>query len=114
ILSQQLSGNTAGNLSDKQVEFSRNINSSGSDLLNLINDILDLSKIESGTVTVEVEEIPFAGLRDNIDRNFRHVAEAKTLPFQVRFAEGLPPVISSDPKRLQQILKNLLSNAVKF
>jgi HAMP domain-containing protein/signal transduction histidine kinase/DNA-binding response OmpR family regulator len=114
ILSQQLSGNTAGNLSDKQVEFSRNINSSGSDLLNLINDILDLSKIESGTVTVEVEEIPFAGLRDNIDRNFRHVAEAKNLPFQVRFSEELPRAMDSDPKRLQQILKNLLSNAVKF
>ena len=114
ILSQQLAENTAGNLSDKQVEFSRNINSSGSDLLHLINDILDLSKIESGTVTVEVEEIPFAGLRDTIDRNFRHVAEAKNLPFHVQFAEDLPRFMDSDPKRLQQILKNLLSNAVKF
>ena len=82
--------------------------------MHLINDILDLSKIESGTVTVEVEEIPFAGLRDNIDRNFRHVAEAKNLPFHVQFAESLPPFMDSDPKRLQQILKNLLSNAVKF
>ena len=114
ILSQQLAGNTAGNLSDKQVEFSRNINSSGSDLLNLINDILDLSKIESGTVTVEVEEITFAGLRETIDRNFRHVAEAKNLPFRVSFVEDLPRTLDSDPKRLQQILKNLLSNAVKF
>ena len=114
ILSQQLGENTAGNLTGKQVEFSRNINSSGSDLLHLINDILDLSKIESGTVTVEVEEIPFAGLRENIDRNFRHVAEAKNLPFHVRFAEELPRTMDSDPKRLQQILKNLLSNAVKF
>ena len=114
ILSQQLAGNTGGNLSDKQVEFSRNINSSGSDLLNLINDILDLSKIESGTVTVEVEEISFAGLRDTIDRNFRHVAEAKNLPFHVRFFEDLPRSMHTDPKRLQQILKNLLSNAVKF
>jgi len=114
ILSQQLAENAPGNLSGRQVEFSRNINSSGSDLLHLINDILDLSKIESGTVTVEVEEIPFAGLRDNIDRNFRHVAEAKNLPFHVQFAEGLPPFMDSDPKRLQQILKNLLSNAVKF
>jgi HAMP domain-containing protein/signal transduction histidine kinase/DNA-binding response OmpR family regulator len=114
ILSQQLAENSPGNLSTKQVEFSRNINSSGSDLLHLINDILDLSKIESGTVTVEVEEIAFPGLRDNIDRNFRHVAEAKNLPFHVHFSESLPPFMDSDPKRLLQILKNLLSNAVKF
>jgi HAMP domain-containing protein/signal transduction histidine kinase/DNA-binding response OmpR family regulator len=114
ILSQQLAENSPGTLSPKQVEFSRNINSSGSDLLHLINDILDLSKIESGTVTVEVEEIPFAGLRDNIDRNFRHVAEAKNLPFYIRFSDDLPRSMDSDPKRLQQVLKNLLSNAVKF
>ena len=114
ILSQQLAGNTAGNLTGKQVEFSRNINSSGSDLLNLINDILDLSKIESGTVTVEVEGISFAGLRDTIGRNFSHVAEAKNLPLRVNFAENLPSSMDSDPKRLQQILKNLISNAVKF
>ncbi|NPC57756.1 HAMP domain-containing protein [Caenimonas soli] len=114
ILSQQLAENAPGNLSGKQVEFSRNINSSGTDLLHLINDILDLSKIESGTVTVEVEEISFAALRDNIDRNFRHVAEAKSLPFHIRFADDLPRAMDSDPKRLQQILKNLLSNAVKF
>jgi HAMP domain-containing protein/signal transduction histidine kinase/DNA-binding response OmpR family regulator len=114
ILSQQLAENATRTLSDKQVEYSRNINSSGSDLLNLINDILDLSKIESGTVTVEVEEIPFALLRESIDRSFRHVAEAKHLPFNVHFAEGLPQSMDSDPKRLQQILKNLLSNAIKF
>jgi HAMP domain-containing protein/signal transduction histidine kinase/DNA-binding response OmpR family regulator len=114
ILSQQLAENSPGNLSGKQVEFSRNINSSGSDLLHLINDILDLSKIESGTVTVEVEEITFAGLRDNIDRNFRHVAEQKNLPFKIQFDGELPRSMESDPKRLQQILKNLLSNAVKF
>ncbi len=114
ILSQQLGDNAAATLTPKQVEYSRNINSSGSDLLHLINDILDLSKIESGTVTVELEEIPFGGLRDTIDRNFRHVAEAKNLPFRVRFDEDLPRAMYSDPKRLQQILKNLLSNAVKF
>jgi len=114
ILSQQLAGNAGGNLTSKQVEFSRNINSSGSDLLHLINDILDLSKIESGTVTVEVEEVPFAGLRETIERNFRHVAEAKNLPFRVVFADDLPRAMHSDAKRLQQILKNLLSNAVKF
>src|SRR5207244_2843890 len=107
ILGQQLSENAPGNLTPKQVEFARNINSSGSDLLHLINDILDLSKIESGTVTVEVEEIPFPGLRDTIDRNFRHVAEAKNLPFHIRFEKDLPRAMDSDPKRLQQILKNL-------
>jgi HAMP domain-containing protein/signal transduction histidine kinase/DNA-binding response OmpR family regulator len=114
ILSQQLASNSEGNLSAKQVEFSRNINSSGSDLLHLINDILDLSKIESGTVTVELEEISFTSLRDSIDRNFRHVAEAKNLPLRLLFADDLPHSMESDAKRLQQILKNLLSNAVKF
>jgi len=114
ILSQQLAENSPGNLSGKQVEFSRNINSSGSDLLHLINDILDLSKIESGTVTVEIEDITFSGLRETIDRNFRHVAEAKNLPFQIRVDPALPRAMESDAKRLQQILKNLLSNAVKF
>jgi CheY-like chemotaxis protein/signal transduction histidine kinase/HAMP domain-containing protein len=114
ILSQQLADNAAGHLVPKQVEFARNIHSSGSDLLHLINDILDLSKIESGTVTVEAEEISFAGLRDNIERNFRHVAESKNLPFHVEFAPDLPRYLISDSKRLQQILKNLISNAVKF
>ena len=114
ILSQHLAENPSGTLSGKEVEFSRNIHSSGSDLLNLINDILDLSKIESGTVTLEIEDIPFARLRDSIDRMFRHMAEAKSLGLRVEFADSLPPGIQSDPKRLQQILKNLLSNAVKF
>jgi len=114
ILSQQLAENQPGNLQPKQIDFARNVHSSGSDLLNLINDILDLSKIESGTVSVEAEEIAFAGLRDNIDRNFRHVAESKNLPFNVEFGADLPRAMTTDPKRLQQILKNLLSNAVKF
>jgi CheY-like chemotaxis protein/HAMP domain-containing protein len=114
ILSQQLADNAQGNLTPKQMEFARNVNSSGSDLLHLINDILDLSKIESGTVTVEVEEIPFAGLRDNVERSFRHVAENKNLPLLIEFTGDLPRYLTSDSKRLQQILKNLLSNAVKF
>jgi CheY-like chemotaxis protein/signal transduction histidine kinase/HAMP domain-containing protein len=114
ILSQQLAGNSSGNLSPKQIEFSRNINSSGSDLLNLINDILDLSKIESGTVTVDVEPISFGGVLDNLNRSFRHVAEAKNLPFRIEAAADLPRTLDTDSKRLQQILKNLLSNAVKF
>jgi CheY-like chemotaxis protein/signal transduction histidine kinase/HAMP domain-containing protein len=114
ILGQQLAENPTGNLTTKQVEFARNIHSSGSDLLNLITDILDLSKIESGTVTVEAEEISFTSLRDSVERNFRHVAESKNLPFQVEFDENMPRGMSTDPKRLQQILKNLLSNAFKF
>ena len=114
ILSQQLADNAAGNLSPKQVEFARNVNSSGSDLLNLINDILDLSKIESGTVSVDAEEISFSHLRETIERTFRHVAENKNLPLHVRFADDLPRFMVTDGKRLQQILKNLLSNAVKF
>ena len=114
ILSQQLADNAGGNLTTKQIEYARNVNSSGSDLLNLINDILDLSKIESGTVTVEAEEISFTDLRNTIERNFRHVAENKNLPFNVEFAADLPRMLVSDSKRLLQILKNLLSNAVKF
>ncbi|MGH8577108.1 MAG: HAMP domain-containing protein, partial [Gammaproteobacteria bacterium] len=114
ILGQQLADNAGGNLSGKQVDFARNIHSAGTDLLNLISDILDLSKIESGTVTVEAEEIPFASLRDIVERSFRHVAESKNLPFGLNFDPDLPRVLTSDPKRLQQILKNLLSNAFKF
>jgi HAMP domain-containing protein/CheY-like chemotaxis protein len=114
ILGQQLAENGSGNLNVKQVEFARNIYSSGSDLLNLITDILDLSKIESGTVTVEAEEIAFVSLRDSVERNFRHVADSKNLPFHVEFDPRLPRAMTTDPKRLQQILKNLLSNAFKF
>ncbi|MEO7597634.1 MAG: response regulator, partial [Opitutus sp.] len=114
ILGQQLAENGGGNLSQKQIEFARNIHSSGSDLLNLITDILDLSKIESGTVTVEAEEISFKSLRDATERNFQHIADSKSLPFLVEFSPTLPRVITTDPKRLQQVLKNLLSNAFKF
>ena len=114
ILGQQLSENASGNLAPKQVEFARNIHSSGTDLLTLINDILDLSKIESGTVTVEAEEITFNSLRETIGRTFHHVAESKNLGFNVEIDPALPRAFTSDVKRLQQILKNLLSNAFKF
>ncbi len=114
IFSQQLAENKAANLTAKQVEFSRYIHSSGQDLLNLISDILDHSKIESGTVSVAAEEIAFDDVCKNIARDFRHVAEAKGLPFHVSFVKDLPPSMESDPKRLQQILKNLISNAMKF
>jgi HAMP domain-containing protein/CheY-like chemotaxis protein/signal transduction histidine kinase len=114
ILGQQLGENASGNLSTKQVDFARNIHSAGTDLLTLINDILDLSKIESGTVTVEAEEITFSALRDTVERSFHHVAESKSLAFHVEIDNTLPRAFTSDPKRLQQILKNLLSNAFKF
>ncbi|MCK6551430.1 response regulator, partial [Myxococcota bacterium] len=114
ILGQQLADNVGGNLTAKQIEFAKNIHSAGTDLLTLINDILDLSKIESGTVTVEPEEIPFESLRDTVHRTFHHVAETKALAFHVGIDPELPRAFTSDPKRLQQILKNLLSNAFKF
>jgi CheY-like chemotaxis protein/signal transduction histidine kinase/HAMP domain-containing protein len=114
ILGQQLAGNVSGNLSGKQIEFAKNIHSAGTDLLTLINDILDLSKIESGTVTVEPEEITFASLRDNVHRTFHHIGETKSLAFNVEIDPALPRAFMSDSKRLQQILKNLLSNAFKF
>src|ERR1043165_6196028 len=83
ILGQQLAENAGGNLTTKQVDFARNIHSAGSDLPTLLNDIVALSKIESGTVTVEAEEIAFAALRDSIDRMFHHVAEQKNLAFHL-------------------------------
>ncbi len=114
LLGQQLAENTIGNLQSKQVESARNIFAAGSDLLKLIDDILDLSKIESGTVTVDAEEISFGSFKESIERSFRHIAENKNLPFLVEFDPGLPGFFTSDPKRLQQIIKNLLSNAFKF
>ncbi|MFK3737071.1 hybrid sensor histidine kinase/response regulator [Massilia sp. TN1-12] len=114
ILAQQLSDNPEGNLTGKQVEFAKTIHGSGSDLLTLINDILDLSKIESGTVTLDVSEYRFSNLRNYVDRTFRHMAEAKHLGFQVDLADNLPTAVMTDTTRLQQVLKNLLSNAFKF
>ncbi len=114
ILGQQLSENTDGNLSSRQVEFAKTIHGAGTDLLNLISDILDLSKIESGTVTVECEELLFTHLRETIERNFRHEADARTLSFTADFDTRLGRAITTDSKRLLQVLKNLLSNAFKF
>jgi CheY-like chemotaxis protein len=114
ILSDQLSRNADGNLSGKQTEFAKTIHSSGNDLLMLINDILDLSKIESGTVMVDASELRLEDLKGYVERTFRHVAENKNVDFYLRMDRGLPPTMFTDAKRLQQVLKNLLSNAFKF
>jgi CheY-like chemotaxis protein/signal transduction histidine kinase/HAMP domain-containing protein len=114
ILGQQLGDNPEGNLTPKQVEFARTIHGAGTDLLNLISDILDLSKIESGTVTVEAEEVYFSNLLELVSRTFRHEAEARRLTFDVQLDANVGRTMVTDPKRLQQVLKNLLSNAFKF
>ncbi len=114
ILSQQLSENLDGNLTPGQIEFARTIHGSGSDLLTLINDILDLSKVESGTVSLEMGELRFTHLRSYIERIFRHMAQARGLDFRIDLEDDLPPSLMIDMMRLQQILRNLLSNAFKF
>src|SRR6185436_17206649 len=114
ILGQQLTENPEGNLSAKQVEFARTIHGAGTDLLNLISDILDLSKIESGTVTVDAEEILTSSLLETVGRPFRHEADNRRLSFSIEVDENLARSMVTDSKRLQQVLKNLLSNAFKF
>ncbi len=114
ILSDQLSKNPEGNLTERQTEFAKTIHSAGNDLLTLINDILDLSKIESGKVAVDIGEVHLNDLNNYVERTFRHVAEAKGLEFFIRLDPRLPQAMITDAKRLQQVLKNLLSNAFKF
>jgi CheY-like chemotaxis protein len=114
VLGQQLSENPDHNLTPKQVEFARTIHGAGTDLLNLISDILDLSKIESGTVSVEAQEVFFTNLLEMVGRPFRHEAENRRLAFEVQLDPQLSRSLVTDSKRLQQVLKNLLSNAFKF
>jgi HAMP domain-containing protein/CheY-like chemotaxis protein/signal transduction histidine kinase len=114
VLGQQLGENPDGNLTAKQVELARTIHGAGTDLLNLISDILDLSKIESGTVSVEAEEIFFGSLLEMVARPFRHEADSRKLTFEVHSDPQLSRSLVTDSKRLQQVLKNLLSNAFKF
>ncbi|HEY6488514.1 MAG: HAMP domain-containing protein [Terracidiphilus sp.] len=114
VLGQQLAENPDGSLSAKQVEFARTIHGAGTDLLNLISDILDLSKIESGTVSVDAEDIFFAALLEAVSRPFRHEAENRKLRFEVTTDPRMGRSLVTDSKRLQQVLKNLLSNAFKF
>jgi signal transduction histidine kinase/HAMP domain-containing protein/DNA-binding response OmpR family regulator len=114
VLARLLADNPDANLSDKQVEFARTIHSSGSDLLGLINEILDLSKIESGKMPVDVTGVGLQGLADDLVGLFRELADDKKLGFEVNISPALPMDIETDGKRLKQVLRNLLSNAFKF
>jgi signal transduction histidine kinase/HAMP domain-containing protein/CheY-like chemotaxis protein len=114
ILSKLLLDNEAGNLTEKQLEFARTIRTAGSDLLELINDILDLSKIEAGKMDLLLDAIPLADICAYVQRSFEPVAADKGLSFDVVLVEGVPSAIFTDEQRLQQILRNLLSNAFKF
>ncbi len=114
ILAEHLAANSKSHLDAKEVEFAKLIHVSGNDLLSLINDILDLSKIESGTVSLNLSAVPFAVVHDQIESVFRYVAINKKLDFEVTFANDLPSVIVTDEMRLLQVMKNLLSNAFKF
>ncbi|HEU5279455.1 MAG TPA: HAMP domain-containing protein [Gaiellaceae bacterium] len=115
ILAKLLAENPDSNLNDKQIEFANTIYAAGSDLLDLINDILDLSKVEAGRMDVNLGEVSLSDLRDFVERSFRPVAEDKELDFEIEVhGANVPPTIETDEQRLQQILKNLLSNAFKF
>ena len=114
ILARLLSDNKDGNLSPKQVEFAQTILTSGSDLLNLINDVLDLSKVEAGKMDVNPTDVRLTEVKEFVERSFTALAEQKGLEFRVDMNSDLPQAISTDGGRLQQVLKNLLSNAFKF
>ncbi len=114
LLARMLADNADANLTPKQIDFARTIHSAGSDLLALIDDILDLSKIEAGRMDIDPAEIPFDDIRAYVQQAFGPQAEEKGLAFTVVLGERLPAAMISDPQRLQQILRNLLANAVKF
>ncbi|WP_088185534.1 response regulator [Sphingobium sp. Z007] len=114
ILSKLLGDNPEGNLSHDQVKFARTIESSGNDLLTLINDILDLSKIEAGHIQVQPETVPLQRLVGDIRQMFQPVAETRNLAFEIEIAPDCPRAIETDRMRIEQIVKNLLSNAFKF
>jgi CheY-like chemotaxis protein/signal transduction histidine kinase/CHASE3 domain sensor protein len=114
ILSKLLSDNPKGNLDEEQVKFAQSIYSSGNDLLNLINDILDISKVEAGKLELSLENITIDRLADSLKRTFEPMAGQKKLAFEVNIAQGMPATLVTDRQRVEQVLKNLLSNAVKF
>jgi len=114
ILTHVLKENKEGNLTHEQIENLSVIHTSGKDLLNLINDILDLSKVEAGKMAIHIEDVYLKEIENSINMHFRHMAFEKKLDFRVKLAEDLPIIIKSDKKRLEQIIKNLISNAIKF
>jgi CheY-like chemotaxis protein/signal transduction histidine kinase len=114
ILSKLLLENKNGNLEKKQVDFAKTINSSGSDLLGLINEILDLSKIESGKMIINIEDVSLTQLPSYIQQNLQHLAEEKGLYLKVELEKGLPEKMTTDRQRVEQVIKNLMSNAIKF
>ncbi len=114
ILSRLLYENKELNLNDKQIEYARTIHASGSELLSLINEILDLSKIEAGRMAVNIEEMNLRGLGAYIEQHFLHIAEERSLYLNIEVHDDAPEVIHTDRQRVEQILKNLLSNAIKF
>ena len=114
ILSRLLAENREGNLRPKQVEFAETINGAGRDLLELINDVLDLSKAEAGKMEVNLAAVALAEVRDDVERSFRPVAEERGLAFAIDVADELPATLVTDQQRLSQVLRNLLSNAFKF
>ena len=114
ILAKLLAENAEGNLNSRQVEFSRTIHTAGTDLLQLINDILDLSKVEAGKMDVHLADVALSGIVEYVDATFRPLTAEKDLRFSVSMSEDVGRTLFSDQHRLQQVLRNLLSNAVKF
>ena len=114
ILSKMLAENRNGNLTSEQVQFAQTVYTSGNDLLSLINEILDLSKVEAGKMPIDPQTFRLGEVRDYLEQTFRHVAEQKNLAFEIEMVGPLPHALFTDVSRLQQILKNLLSNAFKF
>src|SRR5207247_3899074 len=114
ILSKLLADNGEGNLSAKQIEFAETIHNAGTELLSLISDILDLSKVEAGKMDVSAGHVPMTEIVGAVERAFRPVAEERGLAFTVEVDEAAPKSLFTDEQRLQQILRNLLSNAMKF
>jgi signal transduction histidine kinase len=114
ILAKLLADNKDGNLTAEQVRFAQTIASAGNDLLALINDILDLSRIESGKIDLQIETLPLVPAIDDVLKTVRPVAVEKGLNLGLQVTDSAPAQVSTDPQRLGQILKNLLSNALKF